>query len=113
MNDFSPVFSQSVYRGMVAPNAVKGTIVTTVTANDSDPAVSIIRRSYSIKLFLKLCTGMMQDNGACLQSVYMCMCVLYLVFFRGGGSLSVSKPQENLFRLLYSACCWLTFECFL
>uniref|UniRef100_A0A4W6E4J8 Protocadherin-15 n=1 Tax=Lates calcarifer TaxID=8187 RepID=A0A4W6E4J8_LATCA len=38
MNDFSPVFSQSVYRGMVAPNAVKGTIVTTVVANDSDPA---------------------------------------------------------------------------
>ncbi|XP_044193694.1 protocadherin-15-like isoform X1 [Thunnus albacares] len=37
MNDFSPVFSQSVYRGMVAPNAVKGTIVTTVKANDSDP----------------------------------------------------------------------------
>ncbi|XP_036937401.1 protocadherin-15-like isoform X2 [Acanthopagrus latus] len=38
MNDFSPVFSQSVYQGMVAPNAVKGTIVTTVMANDSDPA---------------------------------------------------------------------------
>nr|XP_043869853.1 protocadherin-15-like [Solea senegalensis] len=38
MNDFSPVFSRSAYRGMVAPNAVKGTIVTTVTANDSDPA---------------------------------------------------------------------------
>uniref|UniRef100_A0A1A8G0A5 Protocadherin 15b n=2 Tax=Nothobranchius korthausae TaxID=1143690 RepID=A0A1A8G0A5_9TELE len=38
MNDFAPAFSQSVYRGMVAPNAVKGTIVTTVMANDSDPA---------------------------------------------------------------------------
>ncbi|KAM9715616.1 protocadherin-15-like [Menidia menidia] len=38
MNDFSPVFSQSLYLGMVAPNAVKGTIVTTVMANDSDPA---------------------------------------------------------------------------
>ncbi|XP_072312351.1 protocadherin-15b [Eucyclogobius newberryi] len=37
MNDFSPVFSQKVYRGMVAPNALKGTLVTTVTANDSDP----------------------------------------------------------------------------
>uniref|UniRef100_H3DNK1 Protocadherin-15 n=1 Tax=Tetraodon nigroviridis TaxID=99883 RepID=H3DNK1_TETNG len=36
MNDFSPVFGQSLYRGMVAPNAVKGTIVTTVMANDSD-----------------------------------------------------------------------------
>lgn len=40
MNDFSPVFGQSLYRGMVAPNAVKGTIVTTVMANDSDPVVS-------------------------------------------------------------------------
>uniref|UniRef100_A0A8C9XI36 Protocadherin-15 n=1 Tax=Sander lucioperca TaxID=283035 RepID=A0A8C9XI36_SANLU len=38
MNDFSPIFRQSVYRGLVAPNAVKGTIVTTVMANDSDPA---------------------------------------------------------------------------
>ncbi|KAJ3608412.1 hypothetical protein NHX12_025459, partial [Muraenolepis orangiensis] len=38
MNDFPPVFSRSVYRGMVAPNAVKGTIVATVTANDSDPS---------------------------------------------------------------------------
>uniref|UniRef100_A0A668AYA3 Protocadherin-15 n=1 Tax=Myripristis murdjan TaxID=586833 RepID=A0A668AYA3_9TELE len=38
MNDFAPVFSQSVYRGMVAPNAVKGTKVTTVMASDSDPA---------------------------------------------------------------------------
>lgn len=42
MNDFSPVFGQSLYRGMVAPNAVKGTIVTTVTANDSDPVVSFL-----------------------------------------------------------------------
>uniref|UniRef100_A0A3B3DZX9 Protocadherin-15 n=1 Tax=Oryzias melastigma TaxID=30732 RepID=A0A3B3DZX9_ORYME len=38
MNDFSPEFSQSLYRGMVAPNAVKGTIVTTVLASDADPA---------------------------------------------------------------------------
>uniref|UniRef100_A0A8D3CP09 Protocadherin-15 n=1 Tax=Scophthalmus maximus TaxID=52904 RepID=A0A8D3CP09_SCOMX len=38
MNDFAPVFRRPVYRGMVAPNAVKGTIVTTVMANDSDPA---------------------------------------------------------------------------
>ncbi|XP_077406396.1 protocadherin-15-like isoform X1 [Vanacampus margaritifer] len=37
VNDFAPVFSQPMYRGMVAPNAVKGTIVTTVMANDSDP----------------------------------------------------------------------------
>uniref|UniRef100_A0A8C5AWE6 Cadherin domain-containing protein n=1 Tax=Gadus morhua TaxID=8049 RepID=A0A8C5AWE6_GADMO len=38
MNDFPPVFSRSAYRGMVAPNAVKGTIVTKVTATDSDPS---------------------------------------------------------------------------
>nr|XP_057918204.1 protocadherin-15-like [Doryrhamphus excisus] len=38
VNDFAPVFSQPVYRGVVAPNAIKGTVVTTVTANDSDPA---------------------------------------------------------------------------
>ncbi|KAF5891995.1 protocadherin-15 isoform X2, partial [Clarias magur] len=36
MNDFSPVFSQTLYRGMVAPNAVKGTVVTTVQAEDQD-----------------------------------------------------------------------------
>lgn len=41
MNDFSPVFGQALYRGMVAPNAVKGTVVTTVLANDSDPVVSL------------------------------------------------------------------------
>ncbi|XP_052426491.1 protocadherin-15 isoform X1 [Carassius gibelio] len=37
MNDFPPVFSQMLYRGMVAPNAVKGTTVTTVHAEDLDP----------------------------------------------------------------------------
>ncbi|XP_047673867.1 protocadherin-15b isoform X3 [Tachysurus fulvidraco] len=36
MNDFSPVFSQPLYQGMVAPNAVKGTIVTSVHAADQD-----------------------------------------------------------------------------
>ena len=40
MNDYSPVFSQVLYRGMVAPNAVKGTVVTTVHAEDLDPPVS-------------------------------------------------------------------------
>uniref|UniRef100_A0A8C1J307 Protocadherin-related 15b n=1 Tax=Cyprinus carpio TaxID=7962 RepID=A0A8C1J307_CYPCA len=39
MNDFPPVFSQTLYRGMVAPNAIKGTIVTTVHAEDLDPLV--------------------------------------------------------------------------
>lgn len=40
MNDFSPVFSQELYKGMVAPNAEKGTIITTVLAEDQDPPVS-------------------------------------------------------------------------
>ncbi|XP_061612296.1 protocadherin-15-like [Phyllopteryx taeniolatus] len=40
VNDFAPVFSQPMYRGMVAPNAIKGTIVTTVMANDSDPVAT-------------------------------------------------------------------------
>ncbi|XP_037127213.1 protocadherin-15a isoform X2 [Syngnathus acus] len=37
MNDFSPVFSQPLYTGMVAPNAEKGTVITTVFAEDQDP----------------------------------------------------------------------------
>lgn len=40
MNDFSPVFSQDLYKGMVAPNADKGTVITTVLAEDQDPPVS-------------------------------------------------------------------------
>ena len=41
MNDFSPVFSQALYKGLVAPNAEKGTVITTVFAEDQDPPVSI------------------------------------------------------------------------
>uniref|UniRef100_A0A7N8XZE7 Protocadherin-related 15a n=1 Tax=Mastacembelus armatus TaxID=205130 RepID=A0A7N8XZE7_9TELE len=37
MNDFSPIFSQDLYKGMVAPNAEKGTVITTVFAADKDP----------------------------------------------------------------------------
>lgn len=40
MNDFSPVFSQDLYKGMVAPNAEKGTVITTILAEDQDPPVS-------------------------------------------------------------------------
>ncbi|XP_061915590.1 protocadherin-15-like [Entelurus aequoreus] len=40
MNDFSPVFSQVLYKGMVAPNAEKGTVIATVFAEDQDPPVS-------------------------------------------------------------------------
>ncbi|KAG7511495.1 protocadherin-15 isoform X5 [Solea senegalensis] len=37
MNDFSPVFSQELYKGMVAPNAEKGTVIARVSATDQDP----------------------------------------------------------------------------
>uniref|UniRef100_A0A7N6F8P6 Cadherin domain-containing protein n=1 Tax=Anabas testudineus TaxID=64144 RepID=A0A7N6F8P6_ANATE len=37
MNDFSPIFRQDLYKGMVAPNAEKGTVITTVFAQDQDP----------------------------------------------------------------------------
>uniref|UniRef100_A0A3Q3JPT7 Protocadherin-15 n=1 Tax=Monopterus albus TaxID=43700 RepID=A0A3Q3JPT7_MONAL len=37
MNDFAPVFSRALYLGMVAPNAEKGTVITTVFAEDQDP----------------------------------------------------------------------------
>ncbi|XP_027133962.1 protocadherin-15 isoform X1 [Larimichthys crocea] len=37
VNDFSPVFQQDLYKGMVAPNAEKGTVITTVFAEDEDP----------------------------------------------------------------------------
>ncbi|KAL6474715.1 hypothetical protein MHYP_G00157550 [Metynnis hypsauchen] len=51
MNDFSPVFGQTVYRGMVAPNAVKGTIVTTVLAEDLDtPDTPASRVHYRVDL---------------------------------------------------------------
>ena len=40
MNDFSPVFIQDLYKAMVAPNAEKGTVITTVLAEDQDPPVS-------------------------------------------------------------------------
>lgn len=42
MNDFSPIFKQDLYKGMVAPNAEKGTVITTVYAEDQDPPVSTI-----------------------------------------------------------------------
>uniref|UniRef100_A0A8C5I2X1 Cadherin domain-containing protein n=1 Tax=Gouania willdenowi TaxID=441366 RepID=A0A8C5I2X1_GOUWI len=37
MNDFSPIFRQDLYKGMVAPNAEKGTVITAVFADDQDP----------------------------------------------------------------------------
>ncbi|XP_007470377.1 PREDICTED: protocadherin-15, partial [Lipotes vexillifer] len=37
MNDYPPVFSKRIYKGIVAPDAVKGTPITTVYAEDADP----------------------------------------------------------------------------
>ncbi|KAF6110592.1 protocadherin related 15 [Phyllostomus discolor] len=37
MNDYPPVFSKRVYKGIVAPDAVKGTPITSVYAEDADP----------------------------------------------------------------------------
>ncbi|MGH0173597.1 UNVERIFIED_CONTAM: hypothetical protein FKN15_066041 [Acipenser sinensis] len=54
MNDYSPVFRQALYRGMVAPNAVKGTVITTVSAEDLDPpgtAASRIRYTVDLDKF--------------------------------------------------------------
>ncbi|XP_043110400.1 protocadherin-15b isoform X2 [Puntigrus tetrazona] len=51
MNDFPPVFSQMLYRGMVAPNAIKGTTVTTVHAEDLDPpGTAASRVNYKVDL---------------------------------------------------------------
>ncbi|KAA0718253.1 Protocadherin-15 Precursor [Triplophysa tibetana] len=74
MNDFSPVFSQALYKGMVAPNAEKGTIITTVFADDQDPpgmAASKVRyrvdqeqSPYSGNIF-----DVVQDTGRIITKV--------------------------------------------
>ncbi|XP_021237572.1 protocadherin-15 isoform X4 [Numida meleagris] len=61
MNDYSPVFSKTLYRGMVAPDAVKGTVITTVSAEDQDPPgtpasrvrykVDVVQFPYSASIF--------------------------------------------------------------
>ncbi|NXB75958.1 PCD15 protein, partial [Donacobius atricapilla] len=61
MNDYSPAFSQKLYRGMVAPDAVKGTVITTVSAEDQDPPgtpasrvrykVDVVQFPYSASIF--------------------------------------------------------------
>nr|KAF6322678.1 protocadherin related 15 [Pipistrellus kuhlii] len=37
MNDYPPVFSKRMYKGIVAPDAAKGTPITSVYAEDADP----------------------------------------------------------------------------
>ncbi len=55
MNDFSPIFSQDLYKGMVAPNAEKGTVITTVFAEDQDPPVSIKKNLLHATFIFKIC----------------------------------------------------------
>uniref|UniRef100_A0A8C4YVW9 Protocadherin-related 15a n=1 Tax=Gadus morhua TaxID=8049 RepID=A0A8C4YVW9_GADMO len=62
MNDFSPVFTQALYRGLVAPNADKGTVITTVLAEDQDPpgtAASFVR--YRVDMALSPYSGSIFD----------------------------------------------------
>ncbi|XP_063817808.1 protocadherin-15 isoform X1 [Pseudophryne corroboree] len=61
MNDYSPVFNKAIYWGMVAPDAIKGTVIVTVTAEDYDPPgtpashvrykVDVVRFPYSASIF--------------------------------------------------------------
>uniref|UniRef100_A0A8C5MN76 Protocadherin-15 n=1 Tax=Leptobrachium leishanense TaxID=445787 RepID=A0A8C5MN76_9ANUR len=61
MNDYSPVFSKALYWGMVAPDAIKGTVVATVAAEDHDPPgmpaskvrykVDVVQFPYSASIF--------------------------------------------------------------
>uniref|UniRef100_A0A8D0GG59 Protocadherin related 15 n=1 Tax=Sphenodon punctatus TaxID=8508 RepID=A0A8D0GG59_SPHPU len=61
MNDYSPVFSKALYRGLVAPDAIKGTVITTVSAEDQDPSgtpasrvrykVDVVQFPYSASIF--------------------------------------------------------------
>lgn len=100
MNDFSPVFSQSVYRGMVAPNAIKGTIVTTVMANDSDPAVSISSCCYSIKMFFTVCSA---NCHKCMPLISVCLLnVLALFFSIGALLLCPTGPLWSLSQAFHS-----------
>eukprot|EP00079_Xenopus_tropicalis_P037335 XP_017951106.1 PREDICTED: protocadherin-15 [Xenopus tropicalis] len=61
MNDYSPVFTKALYWGMVAPDALKGTLVATVAAEDKDPPgtpaskvrykVDVVQFPYSASIF--------------------------------------------------------------
>ncbi|NXY89662.1 PCD15 protein, partial [Alcedo cyanopectus] len=74
MNDYAPVFSQELYRGMVAPDAVKGTVITTVSAEDQDPPgtaasrvryrVDVVQFPYSASIF-----AVEEDSGRVVTRV--------------------------------------------
>ncbi|XP_041939864.1 protocadherin-15-like [Alosa sapidissima] len=62
MNDYSPVFSQALYRGVVAPNAVKGTVIIMVSAKDGDPPVSADRHA-CVSTRLNALSSRLADGG--------------------------------------------------
>uniref|UniRef100_A0A8D0DQR6 Protocadherin related 15 n=1 Tax=Salvator merianae TaxID=96440 RepID=A0A8D0DQR6_SALMN len=74
MNDYSPVFSKTLYRGMVAPDAIKGTVITTVEAEDRDPPgtpasrvrykVDVVQFPYSASIF-----DVEEDSGRVITRV--------------------------------------------
>ncbi|XP_011608865.2 protocadherin beta-16-like isoform X5 [Takifugu rubripes] len=64
-NDNAPVFTQPVYKGTIAENAAKGTIVTTVSASDNDHGLNS-KITYSITNTLNDVRRMFEvneDNG--------------------------------------------------
>uniref|UniRef100_A0A8C2HV29 Protocadherin-15 n=1 Tax=Cyprinus carpio TaxID=7962 RepID=A0A8C2HV29_CYPCA len=62
MNDFSPVFRQALYKGLVAPNAEKGTVITTVLAEDQDPpGMPASKVRYRVDQDLSLYSGSIFD----------------------------------------------------
>ncbi|XP_026133814.1 protocadherin-15-like isoform X3 [Carassius auratus] len=62
MNDFSPVFRQALYKGLVAPNAEKGTVITTVLADDQDPpGMPASKVRYRVDQNLSLYSGSIFD----------------------------------------------------
>eukprot|EP00066_Takifugu_rubripes_P019599 XP_011608865.1 PREDICTED: protocadherin beta-16-like isoform X2 [Takifugu rubripes] len=65
VNDNAPVFTQPVYKGTIAENAAKGTIVTTVSASDNDHGLNS-KITYSITNTLDDVRRMFEvneDNG--------------------------------------------------
>ncbi|XP_042192779.1 protocadherin-15b [Callorhinchus milii] len=74
MNDHTPEFSKPIYKGMVAPDALKGTLIATVSAEDKDPPggpasrirykVDMAHTQYSASIF-----DVEEDTGRVLTRV--------------------------------------------
>lgn len=77
MNDFSPIFTQELYKGLVAPNADKGTVITTVFAEDQDPPVSSAHRivqNASVFFFTSLALILVEIQEGKLFLAFACCC---------------------------------------